>query len=411
MAMFSELEVQFADETVFNEQLTTFDFRIPVLAVRPTFTSGRDTDRSLQNRLFKTRPGYLMPRSVARLEIDFYLGGAQVDTATGALVQTWLHKLIADALGGSDLTQVGGVAGASASATALTNATGTRTRGALVRVGQVGDGRAQGQGAVIGNPNTSLLTGLPAAPNAADVVRACLMAYLDEVPGPTKRFLVAHADQPGMQYIFSGCQAESFVVRQVHGDLPVVTIAYVAAYWRDVTISTPTVEALEQCDAAVTAGGSYFLANVGTATRPDPETMKFSEVEVALNMGLTPQLGQNGGTVALSHVIGWVRTKDPTAPAGIVTIRRPFRAPTEYDSDGSQTIYKHLLATLSAGGGTPESEGRHVLWYTPRMYPIGQRPASSDWQGLQYTEEQYALDEGPDNTNDLTLSAFRLGMS
>jgi hypothetical protein len=413
MTTFATQEIKFADEAVFNEQLTTWDYRIPVLAVRPTFPQMRDTDRSLQNRLFKSRPGYLTSRSLARLEIDFYLGGAQVDTASGALSEKWHYKLLADALGGGNLSQVGGDAGASATATALTNATGTRVRGGIVRVGQAGDGRAQGQATVIGNPDTSLLVALPAAPNATDVVRACMMAYLTEALGESKRFLVAHSDTTGMQHVFSGCHAERVDIRVVMGDLPVVTIAYLCAYHREETISTPSADTLQNCDATISGSGSVFIANVGTTTRPADAEDKSSEFTISLNLQLIPQLGQNNGALRHAHVIGFVRGKDPTAPAGIVQIRRPWAtAPiTDFDADGSNSTFKHLLHNLSAGGGTAASEGRHVSLYAPRMYRVGERPGPTDWSNLNYITETFALDEGPDETNDLTRSAFRLGLS
>lgn len=414
MSTFSELEVQFADETVFNEQSTSFTYRIPVLAVRPTFPGGRDTDRSLQNRLYKTRPGYLTSRSLARLSIDFYLPGANADVASGALPAThWAHILLKDALGGSNVAGVGGVAGASATATSLPNATGTWPRGSFVRAGQAGDGRAQGQAAVLGATPASLLTALPGVPNAADVLRPSLMAYLTESLGTSKRFLVAHADESGMQFIFSGCHAESVTFRTVMGELIVWTIDYVAAYWRPVTAATPSAATLENCNAQIVAGGQTFVANVGATTRPSSAEDQSSEVSITLNMQLTPRFGQNQGTIRHAHVLGFVRTKDPTTPAGVITIQRPWSGTpwTEFLSDGSNSIQKHILLGLNVGGGSAESEGRSVTIYTPRAYRIGDPPVRTDYQNLKFVTEMFALDEGPDETNDLTQSAFRVGLS
>jgi len=412
MAVFSQQEIQFADEIAVGELLQTFTTRIPVLAARPTLQSGRASDNSLQNRLYETRPGYRMPRSGGSFEIEAYLCGSQADTATGALVQTWIHKLIADGLGGSDLVQVGGLAGATATATALPSATGTRVRGAIVRVGQQGDGRALGQAAVIGDPSTSLLTGLPAAPAAGDVVRATLMAYPKDSLATSKRFLLGFADQPGMQYAFHGCALESLQIRVTHADLPIVTLTYRYTYWRELSgVTIPSAMALENCNTAISAGGSYFFNTVGTATRA---TEAATELDINLNMSLEPIVGQGGLAGGLQHITGWVRKKsDPRAPAGTIRMAVPWSQAkaTEYDADGSHSIEKHWLGTLSAGSGTPESEGRHVAIYCPRLYMIGERPSFQPWNDLQYVSTTYAMREGPDVTSDLTRSFIRIGMS
>jgi hypothetical protein len=412
MATFPQQEIKFADEAVFNEQLSTWTYMIPVLSVSPSFVSGRMTDRSHQARLFRTRPGYRMPRSGGQITIETFAPGAQVDTASGALAHTWDTKLDADGLGGADLTQVGGVAGATATATSLPNRTGTGLRGGIIRVGQAGDTRAEGQAAVMGNPTTSLLTGLPLAPNATDAVRGCIMLYPKETLGASKRFLVAWADNPGMQYIFSGCQLASWGIRIAHGEPPIKFRTYSYAYWREVTEATPSASALEQCDAAVSAGGSYFLEQVGTATRPSNAEREAAEVEITFNLGLTAKVGEVPG-LPLCTVLGWVRTKPQGEPAGTLRLVHPKRTGLEasYDKDGSESELFHFLATLSAGGGTAETEGRHVAIYCPRMYRINERVPPTDWSGLQYQTSWFGIDEGPDETNDLTRSFFRIGVS
>lgn len=413
MATYNEQEIRFADEDAFNDQSdVSLDYRIPVLAVRPTFASGRSTDRSLQNRLYRTRPGYQMPRADGTFEIEMVLCGAQVDTASGALAHTWQTKLLADALGGSDLTGVGGVAGAGATASSMTNATGTRTRGAIVRVGQAGDGRAEGQAAVIGSPSTALLTALPAAPAAGDVVRACIMLFAKQTLGTSKRFLLAFSDNPGMQFFFTGCHCAAVAIRITAGDVPTLVLTYRYAYWRDTTVTTPSAATLEQCDAAVSAGGSYFLQALGTATRPDNAEKQASEIDITLNLGLVTKVGEAPG-VRLSQVTGYARSKPPGEPAGTLRLVHPYDPAlmASYDKDGSDSDFFHFLATLSVGEGTAETEGRHVAIDLPRIYRIGERVPPTEWNTLQYQTSLFALDEGPDETTDLTRSFARAGIS
>jgi hypothetical protein len=408
VAVHAVRELHYADESSFGELLQTTTYRIPVSEVRVETTSGRSSDASLQNRLAESRPGFLLPRSGGTLDFDCDFAGALVDTATGALAATWLQKLLADGLGGGDLTQVGGVAGASATTTALTNATGTRTRGAIVRVGRKGDAAADGQAAVIGNPDTSLLTALPSAPGATDVVRACLMSYPKETLGAAKRFIVGFNSTlaNGAQYAFHGCQLSGLTLKIDHAGIPQVTLQYRYAYWRDLTgFTIPSAVTLEDCKSAVSAGGSYLLQSVGTTTRA---LVQASACSLAVTLGLQAQIGQ-GGVASLQNIIGWVRT----GIGAQLTLTIPWDSAnaTEYDSDGSDTTHKHFLACLSAGGGTTATEGRHVGFYLPRIYPIGARPAFTNWNGLVYQDVVFATREGTDTTTDLSRSAFRFYQS
>jgi hypothetical protein len=412
MGTYPQQELRFADENVFNEQLVSFDYLIPVLAVTPSFVSGRMTDRSLQTRMFHTRPGYRMPRAGGQITIETLACGAQADTKSGALAHTWDTKLDADGLGGSDLTQVGGVAGAGATAAAMANRTGTGLRGGIIRVGQAGDGRAEGQAAVATSPVTDLLTALPAAPSATDEIRASIMLWPRAVMGASKRFCLSFADDADMAFIFSGCHLASWGFRIVHGDVPIKVRTYNYAYWRQVSApSLPASADLAQCDAAVSGGGSYCLQARGTSTRPANAEAQSAEVELTLNLGLAPKFGEVPG-VPLCHITDWVRTK-PDGPAGRLRMVHPYDEAlfSSYDKDGSDSDYFHWLATLSAGEGTDATEGRHVQLYAPSMYRIEERMPPTPWSDLQYQTSVFGLQEGPDTTTELSRSFFRIGIS
>lgn len=403
-AVFNVQEIQYGDESAFSELLQTFTARIPVLGCRAGFQSGRSSDGSLQNRLATSRPGYLLPRSGGTFEIDVYFCGAGVDTQTGALAHTWLTKLLSDGLGGGDISQVGGVFGAGATTASWASATGTRTRGAVCRGGQKGDSRADGQAFVVGNPVTGSLVALPGTPNAGDLIRAGIMMYPAETLGVTKRFLVGFNSTfaNGAQYVFHGCQLSGLTLKIDHMGVPQLTLQYRYAYWREVAgFTIPSAVALADCKAAASAGGSYFLQTVGTTTRALEAA---TAIELRIMLGLQERTGQ-GGVAALQNIIGWDRTQCDAN----LTLSVPWNStkPTEYDSDGSDSISKHFLATLSAGGGQTANEGRHVGFYLPSIYPIGQRPAYTAWNGLLYQPIVYDCAEGPDTTNDLTRSVFR----
>ncbi len=413
MSVYFEQEIQFEQETLFCEDVFTFSYRIPVLDVRFPKVSGRATDGSRQNRMSKSRPGHLMSRSGGTFEIDFYLPGAMQDTSSGALPAThWAYLLLKAALGGGDASGVGGVAGATATATALTNGTGTRPRGTITRVGQQLDGRANGQATVIGNPDTALLVGLPAAPSATDKLRASLMAYLDtDQQPPSFRFLVGFRET-GMQYVASGCVPITAQIRVTDGDVTTVTIPFMYGYWEEHTVAIPSAATLLDCDPSIFAGGSYFLQTMGTATRPADEA--FTGLTININTTVIPVTGQGGRKGRLQHMIGFRRSKSsPNDPIATISLQYPWTddRPAEYDSDGSDSILKHLLITNSAGGGTADSEGRFWSAYAPKMFYIGERPADANVNELPYQSVTFALTDGEDTTNALTSSALRIGLS
>lgn len=415
MTTFAQQQLQFADEISFNDQsATSMSKAIPTLSIDAGLVSGRASDRSMQTRLWHTRPGYRMPRSNGQLKFEVLSAGAQVDTSSGALSATALHTLLSNGLGGSDLTGVGGVAGAAASTTAFAAATGTRPRGSLSRIGQAGDGKGEGQATVWGNPNTNLLVAAVGAPGATDKLRACQVAYLKETHAASQRFLLYHANDSAMQYLFTGCVLESWSIKYVSGDVAIETYVYRYAYWREVSGLSEL--SLEQCDSAIAAGGSFMLQTVGTATRQTDNTTKAAEMDVALNLGLVAQIGEVPG-LPLCNVLGFVRTRTGEN-AGTLRLLYPWEDATQstaggadYEKDGSSTVLKHFLFTLSAGGGAAENEGRHNVGYLPSLYPIGDKPTFKEWNGLPYQERMYALQEGPDTTNNLTRSAFRFGRS
>lgn len=413
IGVFSKKEILIDDEASFAEVSTTFTAKLPVISLEYERMSGRASDRSFQSRLWDTRPGYLMPRSNGSIRMRVAACGALADTSTGALTATWLQKILKDTFGGGDLTQVGGVAGASATASTVPNRTGTGLRGGINRYGQALDAKGNGQASVCSNPVTTLLVALDASMGAADKIRACQMVYpTDTGLGTSKRLLVGYADNAGLQYAFHGCHVENATLVVSRMGIPYWDLVWRYAYWREVTVTVPSVSlTMENCDATISAGGSDFLATVGTATRT---LLQAVEMELSFNMTLVPITAQGGAHGGLQPVVDFVRKKaNDEEPAGTLRLTVPANTtdPSDYDSDGSNSTFMHFLATLSAGGGTATTEGRHLAIYCPRMYRIGERPAVRDYNGLQYMDVLYGLREGPDTTNDLTKSFVRFGMS
>src|SRR3990167_2394141 len=147
MAVFTVKEVAFAAESSFGENANslssnTWDKRIPVTSVNMTLDQTRGDDGSIQNRINDSRPGFRGLRS-ATVELTTVWPGHSGDP-TGALTQTWFQDLLSDGLGGGSVTNVGGTVTSATSAISLTPSGTTLTSGNIIRVGVLGDGRAEG---------------------------------------------------------------------------------------------------------------------------------------------------------------------------------------------------------------------------------------------------------------------------
>lgn len=405
------VEVQFDDDDEFvaGTIANTMTFRLPPVEVRPEWIETKATDMARQSRIAHSRPGYRGTRSGGSTEIDTNLPGHLADTASGALTPNWFETLLGHGLGGLNADAVGGLAGASATTTALPNGTGTRVRGGIVVVGTKGDTKGDGQPAVMG-AGTALLTALPAAPGASDVVRATVMVYPGETLGELKRFLIGWS-RTGEQYVDHGCQLEKVTFRTVVGSVPSATLRYLKQYWERVSgVTIPSAMTEEKCDAVMTSSaGSVYLQNVGTTTRA---TVDAVEMEITLNTALAAHNGQ-GGVSGRQSITGWSRMKagGPDTPFGTIRLRIPKEQALEleYANDGSNAILKHILIALSVGEGTANTEGCHVTFYAPSAYYIGQGPVPVNHNGILYEDVFFALQEGPDITNELTRSALRIG--
>lgn len=403
--------IEFKDEGAFGEQLSTMDFRLAVIdCTLPQPVSDRRTDRSVKSRFDGARAGWQLPRT-GSFSVEFYIGGAQVDTASGGLVSLGGYKLLADAFGGGDLSQVGGVAGSGASATSMPNATGTRTRGAISRVGILGDGRAGGQPVVWGNPNTGTLVAMPGTPNAGDVIRACKMIYLTETPGPTKRFLVSFSEDPANHtYVAHGCQCSGIEIMEEFGTHMRARLTYQYVNARRITGYTSALT-MDQNDCAMSAAGSFHLQTVGTTTRALEETR--GALEIVFNIGLVPITGP-AGVNPYQPVVGWRRIMTDPEVIGTLRLTLPpsTTKPADWVLDGNATLYKNALFQNSTGQGTAATEGRHVSMFWASLFPWGPEPMLDGWGGgVPSQVVTYAFRGGPDTTNDLTQSAFRMGLS
>jgi hypothetical protein len=402
MTVFKTREVQYASEASFCENASsigslTYSARLPVADdISVSLDHPRVEANRMQSRLAESIPGYL---SVKRCSIELPVYWCGHGTApTGALVETWLQDLLSDGLGGGSTSEVGGAAAAAASTTSLTFTGATLLRGGIVRVGSKNDGRADGQPAAVGTPivtPASLLTALPGAPNAADVIYAAQLAYPAETLGVTKRFLVGHT-ATGAQYHLLGCQLSGLSFTLPVGGMPMITLKYSGYFWSRGAVTIPSGVAMAACDYAPITAGSLFINAVGTTTRA---TYQASSINFRVDLALGERKGLGG--VQYQDVVGVERT----AVSAEIDITIPWDTAWEalYDADGeSGTTHQHILLGLNS------TAGRAIGLYAPRAYLISPKPTFVNEGDLLFQKLTWRLREGTDTTNDLTRSIFRL---
>lgn len=396
-------QVLVADEASFAENVTalgsvTWSKHIPVLDATFEPMHQREPDEAHRARLANAALTHKGARR-GKLRIRSYWMG-HISDPTGALTETWQQDLIGDGLGGNATSQVGGVLSGTPTTISLPFTGATLLRGGIVRVGAKADGRADGQAAVVGSAITtpaSLLTALPAAPAAADVLRAAMLAYHSEgATLGTKRFAVLHATT-GAQYFLFGCQLSGVKVVMPVGGKPTMELEYEVAYYERSALSYPNSLALQSHDCAPITGGSFFLQDVGTTTRA---LKNVAELELDIALGLDP-IKAIGGAAAYQDTVGWARTGCDVH----VRARMPWESSFEtlFDTENPSYTKKHMLVTLNTGNG------RSVGFYAPSCFLEGQRPDYPVQVGNQnYVETYWRCSEGPDETNELTRSAIRL---
>jgi hypothetical protein len=395
-------------ESSFNENAGspgshTYDTRIPANDITLSIDQPRQSNDVVLSRQNDGKPGFNLPRT-AELSFTVFWSG-HVGATTGSLTETWLQELISDGLGGGDITQVGGTAGASATATDLPNTTATLVDGGIFRVGAIGDGRAEGQAAVVDDATGgSLLTALPGAANTGDVVYATQIAYPTESPSTTRRFLVGWTET-GAQYHLTGCQLSSLTFQTEIGQIPTLTLTYRGAYWERSAVTIPSSSpTIESCEAAPFAGGSVFYQTAATVTRA---TVQPSSLTFTVDLGLQEQLGPDTD-VQYQNIVGWVRTQ--AKPSLSMTIPWATANETPWDSDSNDTTFKHVLVTMNP------ADGRAVGFYMPKAYQMDPYPTATESNGLLYQTlnlmgiEGVPGTTGGDGASDLTKSAFRLFM-
>jgi hypothetical protein len=406
MGRFDVLEVLANDEGSFGENANdpssnTFSTRLPVLEATFTPLNERGmSDETLQSRLHERLPGYQGPRE-GELTLRMPFAGHGL-TAAGSLTANWIYDLLRKALGGGDAASVGDLDEGSGTVSQLKVTGGTFTDGTIVRVGANGDGRGGGHAAVIdayASPNLDLLTDIPVAANAGDVIYASMVAHADENLGVSQRFLVGF-NTTGAQWHAMGCNAKAMTLNFPIGGLPEVEITYHVAYWDRSAVVIPSGTALPLHKSAAITGNDLYYQTVATSTRG---TLQVTELTLDVNMELVVKR-TTGGAGLYQVVTGY--EQGPIRPELSITVQDwESSFETLWDTDGSDSVLKHVLFEST------RQDGRTVGFYLPEVYSIGPRPTFADAESILAVQARFAATEGPDTTNDLTRSNLRLFMA
>lgn len=323
-------------------------------------------------------------------------------TTAGATTETDLYTLLVNAIGGGSSDSAGTtVDAAPTSASEFALVGGTVESGNLIRVGVLGDGRAEGQFAAVDNiSTTTLLTALSATPNAADVVYAALNVYPAESAGASitsTRWLLQTSNG---QWSAKGCfpTALSFSGLQA-GEIPMVTITYGVSRWAEANETFPDVTATDAKDSSIVAAGSCFVQDVGTVTR---QTFSMRQWSLDIDLQVQPLMSGTGGLDSYQTIVGAVRTRC-AASLGI-TIDAEASGTNTFNDVFTAGTFQHVLISLSV------ADGKALGFYFKNCRPT-KYVTQEAIDGLNRRTLMLEVMTGTDTTSEETMASFGLAMA
>lgn len=399
--------VNYATESTWGEDVTTFGTRLPVLGMVDASGLTQDMANPMRTVQYRNQvtPGV---KSImgGSFKLKFWLTGHGSTTA-GAVTLNSLETLLGLVLGNAAAASSSGTTAAAGSTTTSINtaSSGTYSAGALVRIGSLGDARGGGQFYPISGHALTVMTSLvatPAAPNAADVIYNPVNVYPSELPASNTitgmRFLLQTAN---LEFECHGCYATAIAISGLNtGELPSIEITFSVSWWRFSTATFPSANSVTAFAPAPVAAGSMFLNTVGTATRA---TRTVRDFQLAYSLGIAPQTGP-GGANAYQAIVGCYRTPDTLSVTWMEDSEAATASPVLAGYwDGTGTY--HLCYSFSA------ADGSAMGVYFPYLTPDGARPTQANRNGINAVKLQLTGGTGNTTTTDLTASAMRLAFA
>lgn len=394
--------IEYEAEVAWGEDVTTFaTHRIPVLD--KIDVSGLKQDRLAPNRVVQYRNDgtqWILGEQSGEIKTRLWLHGHGAATS-GAVSIDAVEQLLSHVFGNviasaaSGTTATGGTAAAP-----LTTASATFTRGGLFRIGALGDGRCNGQFAVVQQHVTTTLntlTALPAAPSNGDIVHSAVNFFPSENPTSgavsSIRMRVLTAN---LQYELHGCYAKGVALSGLGpGELPAIEITWGVSWWRYTTATFPSAVASNTYAPAPNAAGSLFVQNFATSTRA---TRNVRNVTLDYTLGIAELKGV-GGVNQYQTIVGARRTPDA------IKMTWTEDAAASVDTLFTAGTFQHVLYTLNPTATTA------VGIYLPRACVTGARPIQMDDGGINRQKVEVTGYTSTDTSSDLTLSAFRMAFA
>lgn len=398
--------LEYEPETSFCENVTTFaTHRIPVLeAIDP---SGLVWDKVESMRVEQYMHGgsqhvRMSKGGSFRTKIDIAGHGA---TTAGSPTLDQIETFKGYVFGNVGLSASASTTLTGGTATApTTTASGTFAAGGLCFIGELGDGDGDGQMYPISTHATTtlnLLAALNGAPVNGAVLYPAAQFYFHEAPStiagcttsvPGLRFRFLNAD---VQYQCHGCFPTAVSITGLNpNERPQMEVTWEVSYWTSgAALGTyPSAVTSNQYNPAQIQSGSLFMNAVGTATRV---LRTFRELSLDIQLGMVKLAGP-GGVFADQRWIGCRRVPSSISVSWVED------ASAAVEAFGSGTTSYHLCYTAST---TP---GSRFGFYMPKVC-FKTVPVQFTHDGINRMRLVGQAYTGGTTTNDLTLSAFRMG--
>ena len=403
--------IEYADESSFGENLSTWDARLPSLGrvdVSGLTQPKQDIDIVRQRLNEGAQP--LRGPMGGSVTLEFMLPGLGA-SQSGAVSSSDMATLLGLVVGAMAQSAASGttVSSAADGDTITTVASGTFTPGALCRVGAITDARGLGQPGVVSSHSGTtlqLLNALPGTPANGDVVYTGRNIYPQGSPSTAGdltgiRLGLKTANQ---QYICHGCYATSIEFTELGpGKMPKVRVTFAVAWWEQVNATFPVATAMQTHSGMVVAGGSLFYNAVGTATRATRTCRDFT---LSIEMENVPLLGP-GGASNFQSIVGARRVRQT---AHVSWVEDAEAAGTDtigslWNTDENSITNRHALYNLNT------RDGANAAFYFPNLVVEGARPVQFEQGGLNMMRWSFRADTAQSGSTDLERSSWRLYLS
>lgn len=396
-------------ETSFGETTTTAaTLRLPLC--EPVDTSGLkhgliDAALTKQNGMDGVAwiPGTMEGSFKTKMWL-FGHGSATSGATSIGLIETLIANYVLGSGSGAAVSAASGTTATGGTAAAwTTTASGTIAQGAIIALGALNDGKGNGQ-CYVGTHATTTFTPLnqPAgAPTNGNVIYSGVTGYTQSTTSTQKsaRFLLQNK---GYQYLCHGCVPTSYTLAGLNdGEVPSIEITWAVAWWEYSSATFPSTATTETFTPAVTAAGSFWMNNVGTATYQVRNTIRSFTIEHKLNTILLPGPGgvnQYQKYVGAFRGLGGETVKISFTDDSESTTTTPF-----WQGLQKAGTAQHLMRTLNA------VNGKQMAFYFPNLNFADDISVQMNDGGVNRVKVSMIANTGPDTTSELTKSAMRVG--